>query len=27
MGRNMEISGDAFTIEPAHDQVHIFWGH
>ena len=27
MGRNMEISGDAFTIETAHDQVHVFWGH
>ena len=27
MGRNMEISGDAFTIETAHVQVHIFWGH
>ena len=24
MGRNMGISGDAFTIETAHDQVHIF---
>jgi len=27
MGRGMEISGDVFTIETAHDQVHIFWSH
>jgi len=27
MGRDMEMSGDVFTIETAHDQVHIFWSH
>ena len=25
MGRDMEMSGDIFTIETAHDEVHIFW--
>ena len=27
MGRDMELSGDIFTIETAHDEVHIFWTH
>lgn len=27
MGRDMEMSGDIFTIETAHDEVHIFWSH
>ena len=27
MGRDMELSGDIFTIETAHDEVHIFWNH
>lgn len=27
MGRDMEMSGDVFTIETAHDEVHVFWGH
>ena len=27
MGRDMEMSGDVSTIEAAHDEVHIFWGH
>lgn len=27
MGRDMEWSGDIFTIETAHDEVHIFWSH
>lgn len=27
MGRDMEMSGDIFTIETAHDEVHIFWNH
>ncbi len=25
MGRDMEMSGDIFTIETAHDEVHVFW--
>ncbi len=25
MGRDMEMSGDIFTIETAYDEVHIFW--
>ncbi len=25
MGRDIEMSGDIFTIETAHDEVHIFW--
>lgn len=27
MGNDMEMSGDIFTIETAHDEVHIFWNH
>ena len=27
MGRDMEMSSDIYTIETAHDEVHIFWGH
>ena len=27
MGRDFELSGDIFTIETAHDEVHIFWSH
>ena len=27
MGRDMEMSGDVFTIEAAHDEVHVFWAH
>jgi len=27
MGRDMELSGDVFTIETAHDEVHVFWSH
>ena len=27
MGRGMEMSGDIFTIETAHDEVHVFWNH
>jgi len=27
MGRDMEMSGDVFTIETGHDEVHIFWNH
>lgn len=27
MGRDMEMSGDIFTIETAHDEIHIFWNH
>ncbi|MEM7017160.1 MAG: antirestriction protein ArdA [Pseudomonadota bacterium] len=27
MGRDIEMSGDIFTIETAHDEVHIFWNH
>ena len=27
MGRDMELSGDVFTIETAFDEVHIFWSH
>lgn len=25
MARDMEFSGDVFTIETAHDEVHVFW--
>lgn len=25
MGRDMELSGDIYTIETAHDEVHVFW--
>jgi len=27
MGRDMEMSGDIFTIETAHNEVHVFWNH
>ena len=27
MARDMEMSGDIVTIEPAHDEVHVFWNH
>ncbi|PCJ99988.1 MAG: antirestriction protein [Zetaproteobacteria bacterium] len=27
MGRDMEMGGDVFTIETAHDEIHIFWNH
>jgi hypothetical protein len=27
MGREMELSGDIYTITTAHDEVHIFWNH
>lgn len=27
MGRDMEMSGDIYTIETAHDEVHVFWNH
>lgn len=27
MGRDMEMSGDIYTIEKAYDEVHIFWSH
>lgn len=27
MGCDMVMSGNVFTIETAHDQVHIFWSH
>lgn len=27
MARDMEMSGDIFTIETAHDEVHVFWNH
>ncbi|MCB0094432.1 MAG: antirestriction protein ArdA, partial [Caldilineaceae bacterium] len=27
MGRDMEMSGEIFTIEAAHDEVHVFWNH
>jgi antirestriction protein len=27
MGRDMEQSGDIYTITTAHDEVHIFWSH
>ena len=27
MARDMELSGDIFTIETAHDEVHVFWSH
>lgn len=25
MGRDMEMSGDVFTIDTAHDETHVFW--
>lgn len=27
MGRDMEMSGDIYTIETACDEVHVFWSH
>jgi len=27
MGRDMELSGDIFTIETGYQEVHIFWSH
>ena len=27
MGYDMEVSGDIFTIETSHEEVHIFWNH
>lgn len=27
MGHDMESSGDIFTIETAHDEVHVFWSN
>lgn len=27
MGRDMEMSGDIYTIETTYDEVHIFWSH
>lgn len=27
MARDAEMSGDFLTIETAHDEVHVFWGH
>lgn len=27
MGRDMELSGDIYTIQTAHDEMHIFWNH
>ncbi len=27
MGRDMELNGDIFTIQTAHDEVHIFYNH
>lgn len=27
MGRDMELSGDIYTIETAYDEVHVFWSH
>ena len=27
MGRDMEMSGDIFTIETSYQEVHIFWNH
>ncbi|MCU7806052.1 MAG: antirestriction protein ArdA [Candidatus Thiodiazotropha sp. (ex Lucinoma borealis)] len=27
MGRDMELSGDIYTIETAYDEVHVFWNH
>ncbi len=26
MSRDMKLSGDIFSIETAHDEVHVFWG-
>ena len=27
MGRDMELSGDIFTIETGYQEIHIFWNH
>lgn len=27
MARDMEMSGDIYSIETAHDEVHVFWSH
>lgn len=27
MARDMELNGDVFTIETAHDEVHVFWSN
>ena len=27
MGRDMELSGDIFTIETGYQEVHVFWNH
>lgn len=27
MGRDIALSGDVYTIETAHDEVHVFWSH
>jgi antirestriction protein len=27
MGRDMELSGDIFTIETGYEDIHIFWNH
>lgn len=27
MGRDMELSGDIYTIETGYDEIHIFWNH
>lgn len=27
MGKEMELSGDIYTIETAYDEIHVFWSH
>ncbi len=27
MGRDMELSGDIYTIETSFEEIHIFWNH
>ncbi len=27
MGRDMELSGDVYTIETGYEEIHIFWNH
>jgi len=27
MGRDMELSGDVFTVETGYQEVHVFWAH
>ena len=27
MGRDMELSGDIYTIETGYEEVHVFWSH